>query len=75
MVTVNEGTTVAALQGMGIISTAYWGCRAELENGTLVQLLDDWSLGFTEVHALLAGGKGTKPSARAFTNYLQEALT
>ncbi|MEM6986111.1 MAG: LysR family transcriptional regulator [Pseudomonadota bacterium] len=73
-ITVNESTTIAAVAGMGIVSTALWGCRTELEQGSLVQVLPDWDLGSTEVHALLAGGKGTKPSARAFTNYLQTAL-
>ena len=74
MITVNEGTTVAAVAGMGIVSTALWGCRAELENGTLVQLLPDWDLGLIEVNALLSGGKGTKPSARAFAAHLQDSL-
>lgn len=74
MVTVNEGSTIAALEGMGIVSTAFWGIRSELESGRLVRILPDWSLGTVEVHALLAAGKGTKPSARAFTTYLQEKL-
>ncbi|WP_170574823.1 LysR family transcriptional regulator [Ruegeria atlantica] len=75
MITVNEGTTVAALAGMGVVNTALWGCRAEIENGSLVRLLPDWDLGTIEVHALLSGGKRTKPSARAFTKHLQQALS
>ncbi|MEM7379235.1 MAG: LysR family transcriptional regulator [Pseudomonadota bacterium] len=74
MITVNEGTTAAATAGLGIVSTALWGCKAELLSGTLVRLLPDWDLGQIEVNALLAGGKDTKPSARAFTDYLQSAL-
>ncbi|NER21440.1 MAG: LysR family transcriptional regulator [Symploca sp. SIO1B1] len=70
MVTVNEASTAAALAGMGIISTSFWGCRAELENGELVQVLADWEIGTVEVNALLAGGKSAKPSARAFADYL-----
>ena len=70
MVTVNEATTAAALAGMGIISTAFWGCRAELESGELVQILADWEIGTVEVNALLAGGRSAKPSARAFADYL-----
>ncbi|NEQ67637.1 MAG: LysR family transcriptional regulator [Symploca sp. SIO2D2] len=70
MVTVNEASTAAAVAGMGIISTSLWGCRAELENGELVQVLADWEIGTVEVNALLAGGKSAKPSARAFANYL-----
>lgn len=70
MVTVNEVSTVAAVAGMGIISTSFWGCRAEIESGELVQILADWEIGTAEVNALLAGGKSAKPSARAFVDYL-----
>lgn len=74
MITVNEVTTVAAVAGLGIISTALWGCKADLERGAVIRVLPEWSLGSVEVHALLAGGRGTKPSARIFTAYLQEQL-
>lgn len=74
MVTVNEASTAAALAGIGIVNTALWGCRKEIEDGSLVRLLPEWDLGNIELHALLAGGKRTKPSARAFTKHLREAL-
>lgn len=73
-ISVNESTATAAVAGMGVISTSYWSCRDELEDGSLVQLLPDWAIGNVEVNALLAGGRHTKPSARAFTRHLQEAL-
>ncbi len=74
MISVNESTTTAAVAGLGVVSTSYWSCRNELEAGTLVQLLPDWTIGNVEVNALLAGGRHTKPSARVFTRHLQEAL-
>lgn len=74
LVTVNEASTAAALADLGIISTAYMGCRAELEEGRLVQILSDWEIGYAEVNAVLAGGRNAKPSARAFTNYLVKAF-
>ena len=74
MVTVNEGTTVAALSGLGIINTGLWGCRAEIESGALVRLLPGWNLGSIDVNALFAAGKGTKPSARAFASFLRDAV-
>jgi DNA-binding transcriptional LysR family regulator len=74
MITVNEGTTAAAVAGIGIVSTALWGCRSELQSGALVQLLPDWDLGSIAVNALLSAGRGTKPSARAFVTYLQQAI-
>ncbi|MEO0968831.1 MAG: LysR family transcriptional regulator [Cyanobacteria bacterium J06639_18] len=70
MMTVNEASTAAALAGMGIISTALLGCRAELERGELVQILADWEIGTIEVNALLTGGRSAKPSVHAFADYL-----
>ncbi|MEM7225633.1 MAG: LysR family transcriptional regulator [Pseudomonadota bacterium] len=70
MVSVNEAATALALAGMGIVSTALWGCKSEIDNGQLVQLLADWEIGTIEVNAVLAGGRNAKPSARAFAEYL-----
>lgn len=74
MVTVNEAATAAALAGMGIVTTALWGCRAELESGQLVRLLPDWEIGTVEVNAVLSGGRNAKPSARAFADYLVKSF-
>ncbi|MEM9139263.1 MAG: LysR family transcriptional regulator [Pseudomonadota bacterium] len=74
MVTVNEGTTVAAVAGMGIISTGYWGCKSELESGALVELLPDWDLGTIEVAAVLPNRQTAKRSARAFADYLVKSF-
>lgn len=74
MITVNEGTTAAAVSGMGIISTSLVGCRAEIERGELVQVLADWDIGTSEVHAILAGGRQAKASSRAFVDYLAAEL-
>lgn len=70
MITTNEGSTAAAVAGLGIISTGLWACRAEIERGALVQVLPDWEIGSFEVHAVLTGGRAAKPSARLFTEYL-----
>lgn len=69
-VTVNEAATASALAGLGVIATSFWGCKAELESGKLIQLLTDWEIGTVEVNAVLAGGRNAKPSARGFTEYL-----
>ncbi len=74
MISVNESTATAAVEGLGIISTAFWSCKSEIEDGSLVQLLPDWKIGEVEVNALIAGGRLTKPSARAFNKHLQDAL-
>lgn len=73
-VSVNEAATAAALAGMGVIATGFWGCRSEIESGALVQLLPDWEIGTVEVNAVLAGGRNAKPSARAFADYLVKSF-
>ena len=72
--TVNEGTTAAAVAGLGIVSGSLAGCRSELENGTLVQLLPDWTIGTVAVNAVIAGGHSAKASSRAFVDYLAESF-
>ena len=69
-VSANEGAVAAAVAGMGIVTTALWGCRAELASGSLVQLLPDWKMGEVEVHGLFTPGRLPKPAARAFVEYL-----
>ncbi|MEM9773355.1 MAG: LysR family transcriptional regulator [Chloroflexota bacterium] len=69
MVTVNEASTSAALEGIGIISTSLLGCRAEIENGDLIRLLPDWDMGSVEVHAVITAGSNAKPSATAFVEH------
>lgn len=71
----NEGAITAAIADLGIVSTALWGCRAELESGTLVQVLDQWTMESVEVNALFPAGRAAKPSARAFADYLAIALS
>lgn len=69
-VSINEGAVAAAVAGMGVVTTALWGCRSELASGALVQLLPDWKMNDVEVHGMFTPGRAPKPSARAFVEYL-----
>lgn len=70
----NEAAVAAAVAGLGIVATTREGCRAELESGALVQLLPDWDRGSVDVHAVFIGGRAAKPAAKAFAEFLLEAL-
>jgi len=70
----NEAAVAAAVAGLGIVATTREGCRAELESGALVQLLPEWDRGSVDVHAVFIGGRAAKPSAKAFAEFLLEAL-
>jgi DNA-binding transcriptional LysR family regulator len=69
-VTSNEAAVAAAVAGLGVVTTALWGCRAELASGSLIQLLSDWKMGDVEAHGMFMPGRTPKPSARALVEYL-----
>ena len=70
----NEVAVAAAVAGLGIVAMSHEGCRAELESGALVELLPEWDRGDVDVHAVFVGGRAAKPSAKAFAEFLIEAL-
>ena len=70
----NEGAVAAAVAGLGVVSTGYWGSRQELEDGRLTLLLPDWRREPVELNAVYAAGRAAKPAARLFTDFLIEAL-
>ena len=67
---VNEVATASAVAGLGLVSMASIGCRRELEEGSLVQVLADWDMGSIDLHAIFPGGKAAKPSAKSFAAFL-----
>ncbi|MEO0364348.1 MAG: LysR family transcriptional regulator [Pseudomonadota bacterium] len=69
---VNEGAIAAAVSGLGIVLSAVVGCRTELNRGQLVRLLPEWTIGTVDGHALMAGGRMTKASAKAFVDYMTD---
>lgn len=71
----NEGAVAAVKAGMGITSLGYWACRRELEEGSLVPILTDWSMVGTKVHAYFPLGRATRTAARAFINFLLDEFS
>ena len=69
-VSANEAAVAAAVTGIGIVTTALWGCRSELASGSLVQLLAEWKMNDVEAHGMFTPGREPKPAARAFVDYL-----
>jgi DNA-binding transcriptional LysR family regulator len=68
----NEGAVAAAVAGMGVTSIGYWTCRRELSEGALVQILSDWEMVPTRVHAFFPSGRAMRSAARAFIKFLSE---
>ncbi len=71
----NEGAIAGAVAGLGITLASLWGCRAELERGDLVQVMEDWTMEPIELHALFPAGRAASPAARAFIDYLAPRLS
>lgn len=70
----NEGATAAAVAGMGITMTSLWGCRAELDAGSLLRVLPEWAMPSVELHAVFPPGHATSVAARVFVDYLADVL-
>jgi len=69
-----EGTTAAAVAGLGIVSSGALGMQKELQSGALVRVLPDWKMTSADIHVVLPAGRATKPSARAFAEFLGEEM-
>jgi DNA-binding transcriptional LysR family regulator len=73
-ISLNEGTTAAAVAGLGILATGFWGCRAELCDGRLIPLLPDWAVEPLELNAVYPAARAAQPAARALAAYLADEL-
>ena len=71
----NEGAVVAAMAGLGICSTSMRTVRQEVLDGSLVQLLADWTLPSVDIHAYFPQGRGTRAAARKLVAYLKEEFS
>lgn len=69
-----EAASVAAVAGLGVLSTGQRSVQTELETGRLVRLLPDWEMGSSDISAILPAGRAAKPSARAFANFIAEEI-
>lgn len=70
VVNLAEAATVAAIAGLGIVSTGQGSVQAELEAGSLVTLLPEWEIGTSDINVILPAGRAAKPSARAFADFI-----
>ncbi len=69
-----EGVIACAKAGLGIALASQWMCRAELEAGELVPILQDYQLESVDVHAVYPGGRRPSLKLRTFSDYLAAQL-
>jgi len=63
-----------AVQGLGIARLPRAFCRGEVERGDLIQVLGDYHLPGTEVHALYPSRRHLSPKVRLFIDHLLSML-
>jgi DNA-binding transcriptional LysR family regulator len=66
-----DAAAAAAIAGLGILSTGDLSVMRELETGRLVRVLRDWKMGSADINVVLPAGRAAKPSARAFTDFME----
>ncbi|WP_426413356.1 LysR family transcriptional regulator [Bradyrhizobium ganzhouense] len=66
-----DAAAAAAVGGLGILSTGDLSVIDELEAGRLVRVLPDWEMGSVDVNVVIPAGRAAKPSARAFSDFMQ----
>lgn len=70
-----EGLRAAVLSDMGIAVASDWMFWPELQNGSVVRLLDDWHLPSLDLWALFPPGRLVTAKARAFALFMLQAMT
>ncbi|BCP56090.1 transcriptional regulator [Kaistia sp. 32K] len=66
-----DAAVAAAVAELGILSTGDLSVLQELETGRLVRILPDWEMSSVDISLVLPAGRATKPSARAFADFVE----
>lgn len=70
----SEGAIAAAVAGLGIFSGGARAMERELQSGLLVRVLPEWEMGTADIHVILPAGRASKPSARAFSDFIAQEM-
>lgn len=72
--TAAEGVREGLLAGLGLAIASRWMVAPELEAGTLVPVLEDWSLPAMDLWAVYPTGRLPTAKARTFAGWLEDRL-
>lgn len=70
-----EGVRAAVMGGMGLAIASEWMFSPELRDGSVCQVLKDWSLPPMDLWALSPAGRMTSAKARAFVDFVESTLS
>ncbi|WP_108125170.1 LysR family transcriptional regulator [Saccharospirillum mangrovi] len=69
-----EGIRAAVLAHIGLTINSDWMFAPELANGTVVRVLEDWSLAPIDLWAVFPTGRLASTKARAFADFVEKLL-
>jgi DNA-binding transcriptional LysR family regulator len=69
-----EGIRTAVLSGMGLAVASRWMFSSELTSGKVKAVLTDWTLPALDLWAVFPSGRLVTARARAFVEFVEEAL-
>ncbi|MFT8674565.1 MAG: LysR family transcriptional regulator [Acetobacter sp.] len=69
-----EGIRAAVLADMGLTIASDWMFAPELENGTVVRVLDAWSLSSIDLWAVFPAGRMITAKARQFADFVENIM-
>jgi len=69
-----EGTRAAVLADMGLAVTSDWMFAPELANGAVRRVLPEWTLAPIDLWAVFPTGRLASAKARAFADFVEDAL-
>jgi len=72
--TAAEGVREAVLAGLGLTITSGWMFARELKDGTVREVLCDWTLPQLDLWALFPSGRRASAKARAFADFVESIL-
>lgn len=73
-VTAAEGVREAVFAGLGFAIACEWTFAPELKSGSVVPVLDDWSLPDADLWAVFPAGRQASVKARAFAGFIEQQL-
>ncbi len=68
------GIIASAVAGLGVAIASTWMCDEEVAQGKLVEILADYRLEPTDAYLVFPAGHRPSQKARAFSDYLEQAL-
>jgi DNA-binding transcriptional LysR family regulator len=74
-VTAAEGVREGVIAGLGFAIASEWMFAPELKSGSVISVLDDWSLPNVELWAVYPTGRQATAKARAFVRFVEQRLS